>query len=391
MTGVEAAGFVLGVLPLMISAAEHYEDVFRPFNRYRKFAPELELYQQQLGTQKTIFRNECHLLLATLTNRQTAKEMLREGKHPSWEDLDLDERFSKQLGDSGVACKNIIDLMRGKLGEIEEKTESFGLVLQHSFPVRLRTPQIDLSKVTHETNMASQLSSIRDKAWRSRIGKKLKFSLSESQLEKTLEDLRTLNQDFRTLAAQTNKLDDARQLPISSPNSPPRTDEAVKDCRLVRTASAQLHQALERACKIHEKHIAHFRLESQHVTIEQPGLPIVRFNMAFTHCSSEAPTNLEPVWIAVDSTFDEGSPASPQKTKSKSQQEAQNCLRELSGTLKRENSTSCPSPVKRIKARTVRFDTTASSNARSGMTMTTTSVRSAPISRHSHAERLLMQ
>jgi hypothetical protein len=84
MTGVEAAGFVLGVLPLMISAAEHYEDVFRPFNRYRKFAPELELYQQQLGTQKTIFRNECHLLLATLTNRQTAKEMLREGKHPSW-------------------------------------------------------------------------------------------------------------------------------------------------------------------------------------------------------------------------------------------------------------------------------------------------------------------
>jgi hypothetical protein len=83
MTGVEAAGFVLGVLPLMISAAEHYEDVFRPFKRYRKFAPELELYQQQLGTQKTIFRNECHLLLATLTNRQTAKEMLREGKHPS--------------------------------------------------------------------------------------------------------------------------------------------------------------------------------------------------------------------------------------------------------------------------------------------------------------------
>lgn len=223
-----------------------------------------------------------------------------------------------------------------------------------------------------ETNWASQLSSVGDKAWRSRVRKKLKFSFSESQLEKTLEDLRNLNQDFRTLAAQTNKLEDAQPLPISSPNSPPRTDEAVKDCRLVRTASAQLHQALERACKIHEKHIAHFRLESQHVTIEQPGLPIVRFNMAFAHCSSEVPTNLEPVWIAVDSTFEDDALASPQKTKSKSQQEAQNCLRELSGTLKRENSTSCPSPVKRIKARTVRFDTTASSNARSGMTTTTT-------------------
>ncbi|RDL31323.1 uncharacterized protein BP5553_09532 [Venustampulla echinocandica] len=257
--------------------------------------------------------------------------MLREGKHFSWNDQDLNERFSRQLGDSGVACKNLISLMRGKLGEIEEKTESFGLVLQQSFP----------------------LSSIGDKAWRSRIGKRLKFSFSESRLEKTLEDLRNLNQDFRTLAAQTNKLDDVEHLPIPSSVSPPRTDEAVKDCRLVRTASAQLHQASERACKIHEKHTAHFRLESQHVTIEQPGLPIVRFNMAFAHCSSGAPTTLEPVWIEADSTFNEALSASPQKTRTKSQQRAQDRLVELSGALKRENSTSCPSPVKRFKARTV--------------------------------------
>ena len=138
MAGVEAAGFVLGILPLMISAAEHYEDVFRPFKRYRKFATELDLYQQQLGIQKTIFRNECRLLLATLTNRQTAKDMLREGKHPSWEDPDLNERFSIQLGDSGAACKKIINLMQGKLKEVEEKTESFGSVIQQSIPVRLQ-------------------------------------------------------------------------------------------------------------------------------------------------------------------------------------------------------------------------------------------------------------
>jgi hypothetical protein len=135
MTGVEAAGLVLAVLSLMISTAEHYEDVFRPFNRYRKFAPDLELYQQQLGTQKTIFRNECQLLLATLTNCHTAKDMLREGKHPSWEDPNLNEKFIRQLGDSGFACKNIINLMLGKLEEIEKKTESFGLVIQHSIPV----------------------------------------------------------------------------------------------------------------------------------------------------------------------------------------------------------------------------------------------------------------
>jgi hypothetical protein len=137
MAGVEVAGFVLGVLPLLISAAEHYEDVFKPFKRYRKFAPELELYQQQLGTQKTIFRNECHLLLTAVTDRQTAREMLKESKHPSWLDQHLDERFARQLGESGSACKTIIDLIQAKLKVVEEETESFGLLIQQSIPVSL--------------------------------------------------------------------------------------------------------------------------------------------------------------------------------------------------------------------------------------------------------------
>jgi hypothetical protein len=128
---------VLGVLPLLISAAEHYDDVFRPFKRYRKYAPELKLYQQQLETQKTIFRNECHLLLASLTGSQTARGMLKESKHPSWLDSELDARFARQLGDSGSACKTIIDLMRTKLEEIEEETEKFGFVIQQSTPLSL--------------------------------------------------------------------------------------------------------------------------------------------------------------------------------------------------------------------------------------------------------------
>jgi hypothetical protein len=223
--------------------------------------------------------------------------------------------------------------------------------------------------------MQCQLSSIGDKAWRSRIGKKLKFSLSESPLEKALEDLRKLNQDFLILAGQTTKLDNTRQVLPSSCNPPLRTDKAVQDCRLVRKASAQLHKALERACKMHEEHSAHFRLESQSVTIEQQNFPLVRFNMAFQYCSTSPPTTLEPVWIAVDSTFDEPSRGSTQKNITNPQQEAQDRLHELSNTLKRENSTPCDSSVKRIKGKTVRFDTTSSYKSCSNMmTKTTTTL-----------------
>jgi hypothetical protein len=66
--------------------------------------------------------------------------MLREGKHPSWEDPDLNQRFSRQLGDSEAACKNTITLVQVRLKEVEEKTESFGSVVQQSIPVRLQDP-----------------------------------------------------------------------------------------------------------------------------------------------------------------------------------------------------------------------------------------------------------
>jgi hypothetical protein len=135
MSGVEALGLVLGIVPLMISAAEHYEDVFRPFKRYRRFAPELDIYRQLLGAQKTIFRNECRLLLASLTGGQRASEMLKQKSHASWSDSILDERLSEQLGDSAEACLDVIGIMKAKLAVVEEEAASFASVIQQSLPV----------------------------------------------------------------------------------------------------------------------------------------------------------------------------------------------------------------------------------------------------------------
>lgn len=144
MAGIETVGLVLGILPLIISAAEHYEDVFTPFKRYRKFAPELQIFQQQIGTQKTIFRNECHLLLASFTCRQIAQTMLKDAKHPSWIDSSMDEKLVEQLGDSASTCKIIIEQIESKLSEVQTESEGFGLVIQQSIPVRLR-PQFSIN------------------------------------------------------------------------------------------------------------------------------------------------------------------------------------------------------------------------------------------------------
>jgi hypothetical protein len=217
-----------------------------------------------------------------------------------------------------------------------------------------------------------QQGSLGDKAWRLRVGKKLKFSFSEDRLEKCLASLRKLNQDFRTLAAQTARLGDAHQ---QSPATicVPRSDQKVKECRLIRKASAQLYKALERACQIHEEHSARFRLESQHVIIEGTGFPLVRFNMAFAHRPSRTSATLEPVWIAVDSTFDELDPDSQLEDGNTMHHQPDKTLNDLSKSLKRGISLPCSSPTKKIKTKSVSF---AMTSPRAGFSTKTTLVPS---------------
>lgn len=100
---MEGLGIVLAVLPLIVSALEHYEDVFVPFQRYKHYVPELARFQRRLLAQKTIFRSQCQLLLVSLTDEDTARSML-EGHHQEWLSNDLEARLSKQLGDSTNAC-----------------------------------------------------------------------------------------------------------------------------------------------------------------------------------------------------------------------------------------------------------------------------------------------
>jgi hypothetical protein len=297
MSGVEALGIVLGVLPLLISAAEHWDNVLRPFKRYRKFAPELDEFQQQLKTQKTIFRNECCLLLSVLASHDTAKYMLQQPRHPLWMDKEFDNNFALQLGDSGEACESTIIAIKLKLKELEAKAENFGTILQQ-IPVSTFTP------VTSVTADIRKLASVGDKSWRSRLAKKLKFAFSESRIESLLNELRNLNRDFLTLSAQTSRLK-TKQIEVTHSRPPPAMKEKIEGFQNVHKAFIQLYNALGKACQLHEEHSAHFSLEPQHIRAIGSEPPLVRFNVAFTHIMGNNMASINPVWIAIDSIFGE--------------------------------------------------------------------------------------
>ena len=119
MSGAE---LLLGILPLLVSAAEHWDDCVRPFKRYRRFAVEADRFRQHLNVQHTIFRNQCRILLENVTEDDTAVQMLAQWNHPLWLDPDIASQLSKRLAESKGACVTAIQLMIEKLEDVLEES-----------------------------------------------------------------------------------------------------------------------------------------------------------------------------------------------------------------------------------------------------------------------------
>lgn len=132
MSGAEVA---LALLPLLISAVEHYNDCFRPLIRYRKFTSELDRFQQRLKIQKAIFRNQCRMLLENAVSQDVANKMLQERNPLSWHNAETEKLLIKQLGFSTEACIAVVELIEERLRDIEKESISFGAIVDQEYQV----------------------------------------------------------------------------------------------------------------------------------------------------------------------------------------------------------------------------------------------------------------
>ena len=187
------------------------------------------------------------------------------------------------------------------------------------------------------------------KSWRQYITKKLRFSFSKPRLEHLLISLRELNDDFRTLSAQTSTL--------HSPELQKKSDYVrtsrweVEKYKVIGRASKQVYEALGNACTKHTEHQAHFCVEVEQAIIQGESGAQVKFNMAYTHLqlAGNLHDDSELMWFVVDSTsgniIKEGTAAN-----------ITTCKQSFASTLKRQlGSTSCDTH-KKIK-KSVRFHT----------------------------------
>ena len=77
MSGVEAAGLILGALPLVVSGLESYIEGVATIKRYFRYKNELKSLLRALTTEYDIFRNTCEELLEGLVQAQKMMMLLQ--------------------------------------------------------------------------------------------------------------------------------------------------------------------------------------------------------------------------------------------------------------------------------------------------------------------------
>lgn len=125
-------GLVLAILPLVISAAEHYQDVASSFLRYRRFASEVLNLAFRLKTQRVIFVAAVQRLLAAYVGSDEAGCMIVDSEHPTWSDPGLDQFLVDRLGSCREAFVESIRMIQSRLVDLEEKCSKFEEVVDDS-------------------------------------------------------------------------------------------------------------------------------------------------------------------------------------------------------------------------------------------------------------------
>ena len=127
---MEALGIILAILPLLVSAAEHYDDCLRPFIHYRRFASKVDRFQQKLSIQRTVFRNECRILLESVVEHDVANRMVDDNTHPQWNDKELEQQLVRHLDTSRDACVSTIQAIQECLQDVEKDSGDFESAVQ---------------------------------------------------------------------------------------------------------------------------------------------------------------------------------------------------------------------------------------------------------------------
>jgi len=138
MSGVEVAGLVLGILPILVEALKAYSSAAEKIHTFRHVSREIGRIQRRFQTQKQLFKNECfHLLSLVVDEDDAAWEMLANKSHALWQDPGLDGKMRKRLcGDNFRTCQDLLSDINEALKDIGDAIKCFDILAASKPDVR---------------------------------------------------------------------------------------------------------------------------------------------------------------------------------------------------------------------------------------------------------------
>lgn len=122
ITGVETAGLVLAIFPLLVSALEHYEEGFERFSDWWKFRTEFLGLMHAIGRQAILFDENLEELLSPIISSDAEMDtLLRDPTGPFWRRAELEEKLRDRLPKSYPSYRNTIDDMKATMDVLQKK------------------------------------------------------------------------------------------------------------------------------------------------------------------------------------------------------------------------------------------------------------------------------
>ncbi|KAI1842251.1 hypothetical protein JX265_006878 [Neoarthrinium moseri] len=183
MSGFEVLGVVLGTLPLVISALEHYQEGLHTIRRWRSFEAELQSLKRKLGNENAIFINTCQQLLSGVVGSVAHEKLVDEPFGELWSNPEMRDEIALRLDHVYEPFQATVVAMNVALGEIKAK-----LGLDEHGKVRW----------TEGTAIAREI-------------KRATFTIKRSQFDDLLAGISKYNQDLKTMTNQSIQLEPERR------------------------------------------------------------------------------------------------------------------------------------------------------------------------------------
>jgi hypothetical protein len=253
MSGFEIAGVVLGAIPLVISAIEHYESSLDRAKVFFKWQDVLEKARRDLWVQYLSYEMTLRILLVDLASEAEVEELLSEPQSTLWDNPELIQGLRDKLGATYKVYVHTIKQMEGCIKTLARHLD------------------IDRRDATSADDLEAILEANRPVPGSQQQGhvkfefrRRIKLTIKRRDIRQLLSSIKGSNDQLDLFITKARNVEQASPLQSAQKRSKFSLSMPLQQ---VYDHAAHLHQVLCKAwaCGVHASHRAHLLLEHRMV------------------------------------------------------------------------------------------------------------------------------